>query len=603
MRIRVLAAAGAVLIAACGPPPEPRSPIDDRTEAPRPTPDHVRRIAEQFTALESAFLDWYYEAHPVRSSVLGIHEYDGRLPAYDRASIQRRIDDLLDWMAELNRVPLTLLDDPDRYDYGVLEFALQAELMDLEEVRPWANDPREYTRLIADGIAAVAGRTYAPVAVRSASLASRMREATTLLGAARANLRSPPRIWTELAVTDVGGLIRYLEDELPAALAAQGAGSAARANVERASAELVAALDAHAAWLETDLLPRSTGDFRLGRYLFQRKVLYEEHVDATVEDLDGLNQQTIAEYQDSVARLAAMIDPGRTPGEILDSIARLHPAPEGLIPAAREIMLEARRWVREAELVTIPTDEVPEVVAAPSYARGGFSDLDAPGPFEPAGLAAYFRITTANPDWPETQQQQYLRYFNQPALVGVTVQETFPGHFVQRAYARELDSRIRKTFMPRSLTEGWAHYAEQLVVEEGFRADDPAVRLAQLRRALERHARWDAALRLHAFGATIDQVVPRYMEIAHLEEFPARREVLRATYDPTYLNYAMGRMQILALRDDYREHKEEQREEFSLREFHDSILGLGLPLVMAREALLEPPRGPRLAPLSTGRRR
>ncbi|HUE77031.1 MAG TPA: DUF885 domain-containing protein [Longimicrobiales bacterium] len=603
MRARVLVVISAVLITACGaPPPQPRDPRDDLADAPRPTADHVRRIAAEFDALETAFLDWYYETYPVRASVLGIQEHDRSLPAFDRVAVQRRIDDLLDWVAELNRVPLTLLDDPDRYDYAVLEFALQAELLDLEEIRPWANDPRLYTQIIGDGIASLASRAYAPAAERSAAVAARMRDAGPLLEAARANLRRPPRLWTELAISDTRGLIQYLQEGLPAALASQGGDSAAGAAVATEAERLVGALGAHADWLENDLLPRSDGDFRLGRYLFQRKVLYEEHINISVEDLDRLNNEKIAEYQDSVARIAGLIDPGRPPREVMDSITRMHPAPSDLLPTARELMLEARQWVRDAELVTIPTEEIPEVAETPPYARGGFASMDAPGPFAPAGQQAYFYITNVDPDWSEEDQRQHLSYFNYPGLLGVTVHETFPGHFVHLAYAREVDSRIRKTFMPRSLTEGWAHYAEHLVVEQGFRSGDPAVRLGQLRRALQRHARWYAGLHLHAFGATIEEVVPRYMEIANFDEFPARREVTRATYDPTYLYYALGRMQILELRDDYREHKEEEREEYSLREFHDRLLELALPLTLARQALLNPPIGPRLQPTSPRRR-
>lgn len=602
MRVRLLLTLGALLVAACGGRAEPRAPVNEPLDALRPTAEEVRRVAEQFATLESAFLEWYYEAYPVRATNLGLHTWDGRLPPHDRAAVQRRIDDLLDWLRQLERVPLSVLEDPRRHDYGVLEFAIRAELLALEEIRPWVNDPRYYTALIADGIASVAARAYAPIGTRLPAISSRMREAIALLEAARVNLRSPPRVWTELAIADTRGLVEYLRDDLPAALAAQGGGSRAAAPIAGPTADLVTALESHIAWLETELLPRATGDFRLGPYLFQRKLLYEEHVDLTVDELVRLNQERIAEYQEQVALVAAEIDPARSPRAIMDSIIRLHPAPEELLPTASAMMLEARDWVRARDLVTVPTQEVPAVVETPPYARGGFASMDAPGPFSERGLEAYYYITNVDPEWTEVQKRQHLSYFNYPGLLGVTVHETFPGHFVQQAFMRRVESRIRKTFVPRSLTEGWAHYAEQMVVDEGFRAGDPAVRLAQLRRALQRHARWHAALQLHAFGATIEDVVPRYMEIAHFDEFPARREVIRATYDPTYLYYALGRMQILELRKDYRAHLEERRQEFSLREFHDRLLELGLPISLASEAMLTPPRGPRLDARSSRRR-
>lgn len=603
MNSRLLPAFAALLVAACGPAPQPRSPMDRMDDdLMRPTPEQVERAAERFATMESAFLDWYYEAYPVRATALGLHDGDGDFPVHDRAAIQRRIDDLLDWLRQIEAVPERLLEDDRRLDQRVLEFAVRSELLSLEEIRPWANDPRHYTSLIAQGVASLAAREYAPLAERTAAMASRMRQGLALLEAARANLRSPPRLWTELAIADTRGLVRYLREDLPTALAAQGGGAADGAALDVATTDLVAALDAHASWLERDLLPRSTGDYRLGEHLLQRKLLYDEHVNLGVGELERLNERKIAEYQEWVARVAAEIDPSRSPREIMDSITRIHPAPEELLPTARAMMLEAREWVRESGVVTLPTDEVPQVVETPPYARGGFASMDAPGPFAEEGLEAYYYITNVDSSWTPEQQRQHLTYFNAPGLLGVTVHETFPGHFVQLAHMRRVESRTRKTFVPRTMTEGWAHYAEQLVLDEGFRQEDPGVRLGQLRRALQRHARWYAALQLHAFGASVEEVVPRFMEIAYFDEFPARREVVRATYDPTYLYYALGRMQILDLRDAYRESVEDRKQEFSLRDFHDRLLGLGLPLSLASEALLNARRGPRLEPLGPRRR-
>lgn len=596
MQIRSRMTVLALLLAACGPAPNPRTPVEEGPpEGLEPTRDHVERVNRSFDTLEDEFLTWYYEARPVRATGLGVHEHDARLPSYDRASVQGRIDDLLDLLSRLERIQVTVLEHDRRWDYVILDFGLRAELLELEETRRWATDPRLYTGALASGVSSLAQRQFAPVDERVRSLTARMAAAPDLLAAARANLRNPPRIWTELAIAETAGLRSYLESDLPAALEAQAGGAVDDSRLRTAITRLSDELADHGTWLETQLLPRSNGDFRLGRYLFERKLMYEEHTSLGARELDTLNQRRIAEYQEAVALVAAEIDPDRSPAEVMDSITRIHPTPEELIPTAREMMMEVRGWVEANDIVTIPTDDVPVVRETPPYDRGGFASMDAPGPFSDGSLDAYYNITNVDPAWTEEEQRQHLTYFNYPGLLGVTIHETFPGHFVQLAYMRELESPLRRVFAPRTLVEGWAHYTEQMVLDETFGDGDPVLRLGQLRRALQRHARWHAGLHLHAFGATVDEVVPQFMEIAYFDEFPARREVIRGTYDPTYLYYALGRMQIFELREDYRAHVEEQDQEFSLREFHDQILSLGLPITLARPALLEPRRAPYLA--------
>lgn len=583
-----------LLVAACGPAPEPGTPMEEAPPGLEPAPDHVERIARAFSSLEEEFLSWYYEADPVRATRLGIHDHDARLPDYDRGSVQRRIDDLLDFLSRLERIPITLLEPERRWDYAMLDFGIRSQLLELEEVRRWARDPRLYTGTLAGGLAALAQRDFAPVEERVRNLASRMEAASELLAAARSNLRNPPRLWTELAIQETLGLVSYLETDLPAALAAQAGGRPDHARLSAASERLATALTGHAEWLEEELLPRSNGNFRLGRFLFERKLLYEEHTNLSARQLDELNREMIEEYRNRVAEVAAEIDHTRSPESVMDSITREYPEPADLIETARSMMLEAREWVLGNDIVTIPTERVPEVRETPPYARSGFASMDAPGPFEEGDLESFYNITNVDPSWTPEQQAQHMTYFNYPGLLGVTVHETFPGHFVQLAYMQEVESPLRKVFAPRSVTEGWAHYTEEMVLDETFGDGDPALRLGQLRRALQRHARWHAGLQLHAFGAEIEDVVRDYMEIAYFDEFPARREVIRATYDPTYLYYALGRMQIFELRSDYRQHVEEQGREFSLQAFHDEFLSLGLPVTVAREAMLEPRRAPYL---------
>jgi uncharacterized protein (DUF885 family) len=161
-----------------------------------------------------------------------------------------------------------------------------------------------------------------------------------------------------------------------------------------------------------------------------------------------------------------------------------------------------------------------------------------------------------------------------------------PGHFVQLLYRQQVPGDLRKVFMPASLIEGWAHYTEQMMIDEGFGDSNPGARLGQLRRALQRHARWHVGMAMHVSGESILESAIEFAEIAYFAEFPALRETQRGTYNPTYLYYALGRMELLRLREDYRTYVESQGRAFSMREFHDSILRLGLPIPLAREALI-----------------
>lgn len=573
------------LLAACGPAPE-RSPAE-RPSARQiePSAEMVERAAEEFAAVRDGFLDWYFEAYPVRASELGMHAHDARLPAMDRMAVQDRIDDLLDWIGDLEEIPFTLVRGDDRYDYAIMEFALRAELLDLEEIRSWAIDPRLYTRVLASGIASLAQREHVSDEARLEALRSRMAAGPALLEVARANLRRPPVVWVEMALEDARGLAMYLETQLPARV--NGGATAPLPSVLRTERdELVAALDEHVRWLEADLLPVASGDFRLGRYLFQRKLLYEEHISLSIEELSRLNRAAVTEIQQRVSQVAAEIDPARTPGAIADSVARLHPDPEALLIEAAAMMASLREWTDSAGVVTIPDPNLPTVRESPPYARSRPAYLDVPGPFESERLDAFYNLTTPLAEWGEERTQEYLTYFNRPALLGMTIHETFPGRYVQAGFEREVSSAIRRVFTPRSFTEGWAHYAEQMTLDEGYAGGDPVLRLGQLLRVLQRHARWQAALQIHALDASIEDVVTEFAETSRLPEALARQEVARATYEPTYLYDALGRMQILELRDDYREFLEQAEEAFSLREFHDALLQQHLPLPLVREVMM-----------------
>ena len=586
MTSRIILPVTLVLVTACGPSAE----RDSRPPSPAPgglapTAQALADAAEDFAEVRAGYLEWYFEAHPVHATELGVHDYDGRLPTMTRTGIQRKIDSLLEWLSDLEQIRFDLMRDGDRYDYAVLEYGIRAELLELEETRTWANDPGVYTEVIARGLSALMEREFAPSEQRLESLLGRMTGAAAVLEAARTNVRRPPRVWTELALADTRGLLEYLQRDLPPILADRETGTGAVPAVEIARQELVAALEGYLEWLATELLPRSTGTFRLGRYLLERKLLYSEHVSLSLDELQRLNANAINEYRQQVAEVAERIDPDRSPREIMDSISRVGPRPEELLERGRRAVEAARDWVVSAGVVEVPGTEVPTVRESPPWARTAFASLDAPGPFESGELRTFLDLTNVREEWDEALVREHMSFFSDAGLAVTALHTTFPGHYVQQQYAREL-SEIRRVLATGASTAGWAHYATEMAVEEGF-SDDPGVRLEQLRRALQRHARWYAVVRLHALDEPLAQVVSAFMEIAYFDEFPARREVLRATREPGIMADALGRMQIKELREDYRSRLEEQADTtFSLPEFHGRLLRLGLPYTLAREVLI-----------------
>lgn len=590
MRIRSLILLSALLLApACAPAPQ-------AVPAPAAAPATAQAEYDRFAR---GFLDWYYEANPTRSTSLGIHRYDARMPDLSRAGVLRRTEALRGWLARLEEIDRRALAGDAYYDYPILENAIRAELLELEEVRGWERSPSTYVGAVSGGTASLSQREFAPLEERMRSMMARWAHVPAVVAAAKENLRpaAVPKLWAEQAAGSARGTASFLRDDLPQALAAQGLDEvdpALRAEWEESRRRAIAGVEGLAAWLKDDLAPRATGDFRLGKELFERKLAYEEHVELSAETLREINEQAIRDYKAWVAREAARIDPTRTPQEVMDSITRVYPPPERLLDVARAQLDTIRSFIVEKEIVTLPSDRMPTVRETPEYARGGFASMDTPGPFETEATEAYYNITNVDPGWTEEQKAQHMTYFNYPGLLGITVHEAMPGHFVQLLYEQQIPTEVRKVFTPASLVEGWAHYTEQMMVDEGLGGGDPAVRLGQLRRALQRHARWYAGLEMHAFGESVEDAAERYQEIAYFAPFPALREVQRGTYNPTYLYYALGRMQILKLREDYRRHLEAQGKEFSLREFHDTFLRLGLPVEVAREVLIPGDTAPSL---------
>ena len=361
----------------------------------------------------------------------------------------------------------------------------------------------------------------------------------------------------------------------------------------------VAALNDYANWLEREKLPKATGDFALGEEKYQRMLAETEFVDLPPAKILEIGLQKLKEEQDIFAEAAKQIDPSKPAIEVFKQIQNEHPTAESLIPEVTKNLEQIRKYVIEHKLVKIPSDVRAQVKETPAYRRATtFASMDTPGPFEKKGTEAYYYVTPVESDWPDAQKNEWLTSFNYYTTDVVTIHEAYPGHYVQFLHLNASSAtKVEKIFGSYAFVEGWAHYCEKMLVDEGYgsaKKEKPTdeemkraakYRMAQADEALLRLCRLCVSIKLHTQKMSVDDATKFFQDNCYYEAKPARSEAMRGTFDPGYLNYTLGKLQILKLRDDY---KAQEGDEFSLQKFHNEILDHGMPQIrLLREILLK----------------
>jgi uncharacterized protein (DUF885 family) len=553
-----------------------------RVVAPGGTQDaRVAQIADEY-------LRGYYAFNPSEATAAGLHEYDAQLESRSSETVAAEVRRLRATLAALARIQEWRLTPESRYDFLWMQSHARAQLLELEDVRMWQRDPNVYNRIVAAGIDNILKRDYAPVERRLDAVLARERQAARLLSEARANLQNPPRIYTEIAASQVAGSVDYFASVVPQMFERAGAArlsAARRAEFAAANDSVVQALRQFADWLRGDLLARSNGDFAIGAENFRKKLLYEEMSDAPLDALVRDGERELRRTQEEMRRVAEEIAPGRSVEDVLRALGREHPTADGLVGDARAELDRIRAFVRTNNILTPPARENLIVAETPEFARStSFASLDAPGAFERVATESYFYVTPPDPSWDARRREEHLSFYNRYQLPVVAIHEVYPGHYYQLLALRRTSSRVRSALGANSFVEGWAHYCEQMLLDEGFGGGNPKLRLAQLQAALTRLCRYLVGIEMHTGGMSYEQGVEFFVREGYMERTNAEREARRGTIDPTYLVYTLGKMEIMRLREDYRR---QQGERFRIGEFHDRLLSYGMPPVkILRMALL-----------------
>jgi uncharacterized protein (DUF885 family) len=564
--------ASAVLMAACS-GGEPK-----QTAAPSASTEFAKFVDDYFDAA--------FQYSPSMATYVGVHDHDAKLNDLSRAAYEARIQQLHGFLDRLAAIDRGALGFDEQVDAEAMENEIRSSLYDMETLRGWEKNPMAYVWVPGGAIGGLIKRDFAPASERLASVTSRLTQVPAVFEAAKANVKNPPKEFTDLAIRMARGSVGYFEGTLAAwAKDAAGGDGKLLAEFEDANATAIAAAKSFAEWLESDLLPASRGDFAIGAEAFATKLRYEEMVTMPLAELLAIGEAQLEKDHQAFLETAKQIDPDKSPAEVMQSLSDEHPTAEDLIPSVRRTVEEARQFLVDHDIVTIPSEVRVTVAETPPYARSGsFASMDTPGPYETKATEAFYYVTPVEPEWSDERKEQHLRLYNPYVVAMINVHEAYPGHYLQFLYAPQFPTKVRKLVGAGTNSEGWAHYTEQMMWEQGFGGGNPKVHLAQLQEALLRDCRYVAGIKLHTEGWTVERAAKELFEDRCFQE-PANayEEARRGAYNPTYLYYTLGKIEIQRLRDEYM-----QKKGATLKQFHDAFVAQGaLPIPLVRRILLE----------------
>jgi uncharacterized protein (DUF885 family) len=541
------------------------------------------------------FSDVYFHFSPTSGTSAGLHQYDTQLEDYSAANIQKEIAALHTYEKKVAAIDPSALDASVAGDRDILLNSIRSQLLTLEVIRPLEKNPDIYSSGITNSAFTIMERPFAPPDARLKSLVEREKLMPQVLLEARKNLKNPPKIYTEIALEQIDDLVSFFQTDVPSAFT-EATDPDTKAAFAKSNAAVIEALKSYAAWMKSDLLPRSNGDYKLGADTFAKKLSYDEMVDIPLDRLLEIAFADLHKNQAEFARIAKEVDPTKTPQEVLAELATIHPAPDKLLGAFQDTFAGLITFIDAHHIITIPSTVEPTLEETPPFMRATTqASMDPPGPFETHSTKAYFNVTLPEKDWTPEHIAEHMASFNVGTIISTSVHEAYPGHYIQFLWMPEFPSKIRKVLGANTNIEGWAHYCEQMMLDQGFAAppadatpeqvrEAKLIRLGQLQDALLRDARFVNSIKLHTGQFTFDQAVNFFVTDGYQSHSVGLVETKRGTADATYLYYTLGKLEIMKLRADM---MKKQGPAFNLQDFHNNFMRQGFaPIKIIRKTML-----------------
>lgn len=551
----------------------------------------------EFEKVADEYIKGWLAAHPLQATSLGFHEYDGRINDFTRLSIDAELSRLKRFDERLKKFDSAKLNPSSANDLRLLQTAVKKDLFDIQDMGSFENNPMTYAQALDVNV--YIKRNFAPLEDRVRSIIAIENQTPNIIIAAKTNLAAVlPKPYVELAIEIARGNADFLKKDLVDALKDlkdQKLIGAFQLSNRKASM----ALTDYASWLEKEKLPKATGNWAIGEEKYHRMLAEGELVDLPPSQILEIGLAELKREQDAFAEAGQVIDPSKPPIEVFKDIQKEHPTPEGLIPDTAKNLDAIRQYLIDRDIISLPSKVKAQVKETPQFARAtSFASMDTPGPFEKKGTEAYYYVTPTEQEWPDQQKEEWLTAFNYFTTDVVSIHECYPGHYVQFLHLNASEaSKAAKIFSSYAFVEGWAHYSEKMMLDDGFgrsKKPDPSeeevkraakYRMAQSDEALLRLCRLCVSIKMHTQGMSVEDGTKFFQDNCYYEEKTSRSEAMRGTFDPGYLNYTLGKLQILKLREDY---KAQEGEKFSLKKFHDEMLKHGMPPIrLLREIMLK----------------
>lgn len=544
-------------------------------------------------------LDVWFEMRPSNASELGDHRFDSRLDDLTSAARTRWVEHTRRTLAALpQQVERPRLSRAGQIDFDIFEQELRKTLWLAENFDPFVSDPRTYSQFISGNIFDLLAQSSLPREVNVSNAIARIRQVPQVLAAARQNLQNPPRVCVETAIKQNKGSIGFYEQDV---FAVAGK-TKQRAELKAAANEILPALREYQKFLETDLLPRANGEWRIGTEKFARKLDLELDAGLTADDVYASAQSEFQRVRNDMYVVARQLWSKYFPREplppddeagrvtvirrVLHHGAQDHSNSRTIVRDIRRGVVEVKKFIAQHDILTLPEPDQCRIIEMPEFARGNSTAyMSSPPPLD-TNAVGFYAVSPPPADWDAARAKSFFEEYNRNLTQVLTIHEAYPGHYVQLEYANRNPSLIRKVLGSGAFIEGWAVYTEQMMLDQGYGNGDLALRLEQLKFYLRAVCNTILDRRMHCENLSDEAAMDLLVNQAFQSEGEARLKVIRAKQSSVQLStYFTGRMAHYRLRQQI---SRELGDKFSLGRYHEAVLRNGsIPLKFLPELVRE----------------